>query len=473
MSCFMIAAFVVIIAFCLLGTFASGRIRSAGDYATANRQAGTLSVAGVLTGALVSGGSTVGTVQMAYEWGLSGWWFTLGSGIGCVILGLWFARPIRSTGLTTLSEFIERNYGRPTALLTLAGSVAGTLLSVTTQFMAGSALLRSVFPIPQQWSVVILGLMILFFIFTGGLKSFGVIGNAKVVVLYLMLVLCVFKATSLGQGANVLIRDLPFSPWLNLLGRGVGKDLGAGTSLILGILCTQIYIQAVFSAANERVARKGCLIAAFLIPPVGLMSVWIGLALRNSGVNIEAALGLPYFLSTHFPPVLSGAFWACLVITAVGGAAGLSLGVATNLSRDIRSRISFLPQDEKSALRFNRLAVLLTVAAAAWSTGAFHGGLILHFSYLGLSLRSGGMIVPLLVAIFRPGLLSPNGAFISSLAGFGGMLAAWILLPGTEPLFIGILASAAVLLPFVSKRTRPRKAFFEADEGLQGVRGDR
>ena len=455
MAHFTISAFIVILAFCLLGTFSSGKVRNVGDYAVANRKAGAASVAGVLMGTLVSGGSTVGTVQMAYEWGLSGWWFTLGSGIGCAILGLRFARPIRNTALSTLPEFIERHYGRPTALLTVATSVAGTLLSMTTQFMAGNALLRSAFPLSQYWTAFILALMILFFIFTGGMKSFGVIGNAKIAALYLVLVLCVLKATSLGHGAGTLVRDLPFSPWLNPLGRGAGKDLGACASLVLGILCSQIYIQAIFSAADERVARRGCLIAAVLIPPLGLMAVWIGLALRNSGVVIEGALGLPYFLNAHFPPAVSGALWASLVITAVGGAAGLCLGLATNLSQDIRSRVSFLPQDERSALRFNRLAVLFTVIAAAWMTLTFQGGLILHFSYLALSLRSGGTIVPLLVAIFRPGTLSHRRAFAASLAGLCGMLAAWFFLPSIEPLFAGILTSGIPLLPFAFRKLRP------------------
>jgi SSS family solute:Na+ symporter len=448
MSVFMISALGVAVAFCLLGPLSSGRVRNVGDYATASRKASAVSVAGVVMGALVSGGSTVGTVQMAYQWGISGWWFTLGSGIGCAVLGLWFARPIRKTGLSTLPEFIERSYGRPTALLTLAGSVAGTLLSVAAQFMAGIALLRSVFPLSHEWGTLLLFFVILFFIFTGGLKSFGVIGNAKIVVLYLMLALCVAKATSLGQGPSTLVRELPFSPWLNLLGRGVERDLGACASLVLGILCTQIYLQAVFSACDEKTARGGCLISAFLIPPLGLMGIWVGLALRNAGVIVEPAQALPWFLSTHFHPALGGAMWAGLVITAVGGAAGLTLGIATNLSLDVCLRLPGVPKDEKTALRLSRCAVFLSVIVSALLALAFRQGLILHLSYLALSLRAGGTVIPLIAAIFRPGALSPRRAFISSLSGIAGMLASWALFPNTEPLFIGLLASGASLLLF-------------------------
>ncbi|MBQ2218175.1 MAG: sodium:solute symporter family protein, partial [Firmicutes bacterium] len=43
-------------------------------------------VAGVIIGTLVGGSSTVGTAQLAYTYGLSAWWFTLGAGISCLVL---------------------------------------------------------------------------------------------------------------------------------------------------------------------------------------------------------------------------------------------------------------------------------------------------------------------------------------------------------------------------------------------------
>ena len=45
-------------------------------------------VAGIIIGTLVGGSSTIGTAQLAYHYGLSAWWFTLGAGIACLILAL-------------------------------------------------------------------------------------------------------------------------------------------------------------------------------------------------------------------------------------------------------------------------------------------------------------------------------------------------------------------------------------------------
>lgn len=444
---FIICAFLTVGAFCLVGVAASGKVKNASDYAVAGRKATAFPIAGIIMGALVAGGSTIGTVQLAYEWGLSAWWFTLGSGIGCAVLGLRFAAPMRRLGLTTLPELIENNYGHPTALLTMASSILGTTLSIVTQFLAGTALLRSVVPLSPEWATALLAIMILAFIFSGGLKSYSAVGSAKTLLLYALLILCCIQAMRMGQTPARLFHDLPFSPWFNPVGRDPGKDIGAGVSLVVGILCTQIYLQAVFAASDERTARRGCCLAAVLIPPLGLMAIWVGLALRNAGVEIEPAQALPYFLMTRFPPALSGFLWAGLAITIVGGAAGLCLGVATNISTDIYRRITKCEAGDSKILYVSRAAVVLTVLASALIGLKAKTTYILQLSYIGMGLRGAGVVLLVAAAILRPGRISPHTAFLSALMGLCGMLAAWILLPGIEPLFVGLALAALPLLP--------------------------
>ena len=457
MSLFMISAALVIAAFSFLGSTSSGKVRNSGDYVVANRQAGAMSVSGVIMGALVAGGSTIGTVQLAYKVGVSAWWFTLGSGIGCAILGLRFAGPVRASGLSTLPEFIERNYGYPTALLTLIGSTLGTLLSVVAQFLAGTALLCSVFPLSQGLATFILSLTILGFIYMGGLKSFSVVGNAKTVVLYLLLALCCLEVFSAGETPSAIARNLPFFPWFDPFGRGFAKDLGACVSLIAGIFCTQIYMQAIFAASDESTAKRGCLIASALIPPLGLMAVWVGLAMRHAEIFVEPAQALPYFIRTTFHPAVGGALWAGLAITVIGGASGLCLGVAANLSIDIGARVTGMERSDKRLLAMNRLAVLFSVAAAAILSLSMKGQPILQLSYLAMGLRAAGMIVPMLVAILRPGTLSRRDAFASSLAGLATMLLVWLFVPAVEPLFAGLLLSGAAAFLLQRKRQKIRK----------------
>lgn len=82
---------------------------------------------------------------------------------------------------------------------------------------------------------------------------------------------------------------------------------------------------------------------------------------------------------------------------------------------------------------------------------------ILQLSYLAMGLRAAGMIVPMLVAILRPGTLSHRDAFASSLAGLATMLLAWLFFPAVEPLFAGLLLSGSTALLLQRKRQKNRK----------------
>ena len=96
----------------LPGIYAGRKIKSADDYALGGRSAGIGMVAGSIIGTIVGGAATIGTAQLGFQLGLTAWWFTLGSGIGFIIMGLFYARPLRNSGLMTISEFLVVNFGK-------------------------------------------------------------------------------------------------------------------------------------------------------------------------------------------------------------------------------------------------------------------------------------------------------------------------------------------------------------------------
>jgi SSS family solute:Na+ symporter len=144
---------------------------------------------------------------------------------------------------------------------------------------------------------------------------------------------------------------------------------------------------------------------------------------------------------------VSGIFWAGLAITIVGGASGLCLGIATNISLDIVPRVTGLSKNDSRVLRISRAAVLLTVAAGAVMALLMKSAYILHLSYIGMGLRGAGMAVPFAAAILRPGLLSGTAAFASALSGLTFMMISWIFIPNVEPLFVGLAAAIISALP--------------------------
>ncbi len=78
-----------------VGIYSGHKVKTSGDFSNGGGRAGAGIVAGTIMGTLVGGSSTIGTAQLAYKFGFSAWWYTLGAGIGCLMLGAFFAGPIR------------------------------------------------------------------------------------------------------------------------------------------------------------------------------------------------------------------------------------------------------------------------------------------------------------------------------------------------------------------------------------------
>jgi len=446
MTIFAASALMMMALFIAAGLFFCRKSATSSGYSMAGRESGVIGVSGILLGSLVGGASTVGTVQMAYQWGLSAWWFTLGGGLGCLIMGIWFAAPLRQSGMETIPGFLSLSFGRASGNIVVLSSVTGTFISIVAQFLSAAALIRGVFPAHGHVSVFFAGILILSFIFMGGLKSFSAIGVGKIAVLYLTLMICAAETIRGLISFQGIAIALPANPFFNIFGQGAGEGLSAGLSLITGVLCTQIYIQAVFSASSPSTARKGALLSAVLMPPLGILGIIVGMGMRRTGVAIESSTALSHFIASSFSPFTGGLLWAGILITVIGTAAGLTFGVATNLVFDLSLSSLLLRGKERDPVWIIRTAVLLLVVAAGITSAAAEGSMILKWSYLSMGLRASGTIFPLAAAVLAPGRLSPRMALLS---GTAGLLATvfWPLadLP-PQPLFTGLAVSGAIAL---------------------------
>ncbi len=90
-------------------------------------------VSGIIVGALVGGSSTVGTAQAAFVYGMPAWWFTLGAGVGCVVLATLFATPLRCVNVETLPQFLVCTFGNPIRPFIAVSDSIGIFLTIPGQ----------------------------------------------------------------------------------------------------------------------------------------------------------------------------------------------------------------------------------------------------------------------------------------------------------------------------------------------------
>ena len=429
----------------LLAVFTGTRRKSA------SASNGTAIVAGIIMGTLVGGSATVGTAQLAYHYGMSAWWFTLGGGLACLVLALGFIGPWRRSGSQTLIGILAKEFGPGAGLAASLLSSVGTFINVISQLIAGTAVIAVAAPslglVPAL--LITAAFMALYVVF-GGTHGAGVVGILKLGLLYLSMIGCGVMVLVLSGGVSGFLQtvngiDNPAAiRFGSLFARGIGKDGGAALSLILGVLTTQTYAQAVLSAKSDGAARRGTLISAVLIPPIGAGGILVGLFMRAHHPGIAAKTALTAFATGYLPPVLSGILLGTLFIAVVGTGAGLVMGISTIIRRDILARFFDKAAEDKAGSLMGKGIIVLTLLLGVILSSGSLGDTILNFAFMSMGLRGAVVFVPMLCALWAPGKVNRKCAMGAIVAGPVVVLLCGTMfkLPGgIDPLFAGVTAA--------------------------------
>lgn len=473
-----------------VGILSVRKVKNASDFHTSGGKAGTWVVTGAIIGTLVGGQSTVGTAQLAFSFGISAWWFTLGMALGCVALAIGYVVPLRHSGSTTLLEIVRKEYGRKAEM---TGSVLcsfGMCISIIAQVLSASALLMTLFNIPF-WACAILSAIIMtLYVVFGGLWSAGIGGVVKIILLCLsalaagIIVLVLSKGyTGLMESVkNILLNtDIQSVSGFNTVrdvnlryqypfARGISKDVGSCLSVILGVLSTQTYAQAIWSGKSDSIARKGAMISALISIPIGFACVMVGMYMRahyitvdefnaltiigkeipdGLGVMTSSAQAFPMFVTNHMPKFIGGLVLGTLLITIIIGGSGLTLGASTILVKDVVK-----PKNTLKVSRYNIVGLQLMAIVIAAS---FSGSYINDLGFLSMGLRTTATFVPLTLALFFPGRFKSKWVFISIIFGTSCLIFAELVSLPVDSIYVGLLGSIICCLIGYKNEKRIRK----------------
>ena len=287
-----------------VGWLSGRKVKDAHSFTTGGK-AGSWMVCGALLGTLAGGQSTIGTAQLAFTYGLSAWWFTIGAGLGSLLLGLLYAGPLRRSGCTTLLEVVSREYGHKAETVGSILFLIGIFISIMSQVLSSSAMISSLFGIPTLWASVTGAVLILLLVLFGGIRSAGVAGIVKLILLYVCSLIAGVVVWHVAGGLSGLrdsVDSIYQSPTLSHynglvdiesihhrygspFARGVFKDLGGCLSLVLGVVCTQSYAQCIWSAADTPRARRGALLCSLFMPIIGAACTLVGIYMRGHYIN--------------------------------------------------------------------------------------------------------------------------------------------------------------------------------------------
>jgi SSS family solute:Na+ symporter len=409
--------------------------------------------------ALFGGSSFIAISELAYRSGVPAAWYGVAVVLQIVLIALVLVGPLHRRLVVTVSGLVGDRYGR--AARGVSGLITGLtfpMWSVATAIAFASAL-HALLGLPIGAAVVLTALLLLAYVWAGGMRSLLVTQSANALAIGVMGVVGVV-AVLLAPGPRAL-GQAAVEPPPGTGGVGLPLVLAWFGTFVVNVLLAQATFQMAMSCRTARAGRNGLLAAAALVLPLAVVGTALGVAaaLVLPGERL-GLVAVAQFVAATVPAPLAGLFflgiWAC----ALGWGAPCQFSGATSLGRDV-GRALRPGADEADVVRWTRLSMIgltgLMVAFALLRTEQSA-----WWNVLAWTLRNGATLAPVLAALLWP--LATRTAVLTALpAGFTSglvwyQLGGWdpaVFHLGIHPVWVGMAVNLAVLVLVTVAERRP------------------
>ncbi len=447
-----------------LGFYAQRRQKNVDDYYVAGRRLGPLTVACLWIAAWIGGAAVVGTTTRVHEFGVTGVWYVLAQAIGCLLFGLFVAARIKRAGdrhrHLTYPDFIERHYDSRTRIVATLTTILAFTAYSAGQLAASATILQAMLGWDYETALVLAGLVVILYTAVGGYLAVTYTDWVQVVLLLLgVVVVGIPVAISQAGGWSDMQAALP-PTYYDLGAQGWDRIATLVVSMVLAFFVGMDSFSRCFAARDGNAARNGALLAAVLILPLAVASVWLGLA---SAVLYPDADGSGSIIATLvldvFPTGLKGLMLIAILSAIMSTADICILTASANYTRDIHQRYLLPDLPQKQMLRLGILAsaaVGLLSVLLAWKMRD-----IIDILQLGFTINAAGLFLPTIAALYWDRV--PAGAAFWSIGASLATVIGWRLAADAglggwfaiDPLWPGLLVSAVLIAVLTAASPRP------------------
>ncbi|MGH2949469.1 MAG: sodium:solute symporter [Solirubrobacteraceae bacterium] len=416
------------------------RARTADDYLVAGRRLGHPMFVGTLSAVVLGGASTVGTVSLGYQYGLSGAALVFMIGLGLIGLGVLLARRLAHAGVYTVPELMAKRYGVPSRLVSAAIMAAYALMIAVTSTIASGTVFNSLLDVSTTGAILIAGGVVVLYCVTGGMWSLTLTDIIQFAIMTvgifaLLLPFAVSDAGGLGGMGDALPSSF-FDP------TAIGWNTIFTYFLLFffGLMIGQDIWQRIFTGRDEKVIRRGTIVAGVYCIVYGIVGALIGAAaavvLPQLGNPDEAFSAI---VEAVLPTGVIGLVLAAALAAIMSTASAALLASSTILANDLLTLVRDVP-NRMLATRVTTLLVGAGVVTVSLILNDVVGALTVAYDLL-----TGALFVPIVL-----GLLWPRGtgrAAVTSMAVSSVVVVVMMIVSGlysNDPIIYGLLASLVV-----------------------------
>ncbi|WP_261428882.1 sodium:solute symporter [Berryella wangjianweii] len=428
----------------LAGLLAARLAKTQEDYLVAGRRLSFPLFFGCMSALALGGGSTLGSTELGFRFGLGGVWLNLSIGIGLVLAGLLVTSKLSKLRAISVNEVVEESYGSTARVFSAVLTLIYTLTLSVTQVIAIGAIIHGVLGIPHTPAMLAGGGIVIAYTFVGGMWSVTLtdIIQFAVKTVGILILAPIFCIASSG-GWDAIVSQIPPS-YLSPTGMGFDRSFAYVILYVPGLVIGQDIWQRIFTAKNERVSTAGTIGAGLYSMTYALATVLIGISVFILMPELEnPADAFVAGISTFLPEGVRGVVLAAAMAAAMSVSSGTILASSTVLYNDLYLRFWPGANERAGSVGVTRLFAgligVVVMICALWINNVL-AGIDISYGYL-----SGCVFVPL-VASFVLKRFSPKAGLwslgVSALVVTGCFATQGV--GGSTPIVSGMLSGLAV-----------------------------
>lgn len=388
--------FVLLISIGILGVV---KAKSSKKYMLADSNLGVFMLFGCLTAVFLGGSSTIGSSQLGYEVGLSGFWFVFAMGIGITFFGLFFLNKILNMNVLTISELLYRLFGNRVRIIGAMITAMYTLMISVTQVIAIGALLSVIFHWDLKIAILVGGGVVFIYTILGGMWTLSItdVIQFSVMTIGMFLIMLPVSLHSVG-GIGTLVNVLP-SSHLSFTNIGFKEIVGYFITYTLGIVVGQDIWQRFFTGETKRVAKVSGILVGLYSALYSIVMVVIGMCAFVLFPNIQNTQNVfTHMAFETLQPGLLGIVFAALGAAIMSTASGTLLASSTIIANDLLKPFFFKTMSDKQYLLLTRLTTFgLAIIAMVISLWIKEVLVAIDIAY---AILTSAIFVPVILGLF-------------------------------------------------------------------------
>lgn len=346
------------------------------DFALGGRNMGVIVLAPTIALTVLGSAHITGVFEMSYNMGAIAIWFSLAHVImivvACFGTGLW----VRRLGVVTVPQIIKDMYG-PGVAIAISCVMAGQVWGVLTLECQGLGIVVSSL---TGWNitqaVIVGGILGILYVVFAGMKQVGAVNVINATIMYIGLIIATIYVAGKLPGGNFdfIEQAIPNSEggaefMLSIFGNADLMITFAVGNIIAVTFCqsiSQMLMQTMMSAKDEKTIKKSVWLAAPLNGMFGVFAVILGLAARALPEYSEygAKLAATNMLVDMLPMWIAALLLAALLAAILSTFAMTALTSATIWVHDIYKGYINPDADEKKLANMTRILIIVLAAAA-------------------------------------------------------------------------------------------------------------